>query len=231
MSEKKKNDYYFQIIPEDQFTKFIESFKNALSKAKIKKEKKLCEFEFRTTKEDLKEATTLEIFTFNKAGYFDYFDQQKEYFKNSLCSFSLNLEVKEEAGINILKNKFEEVLKPMFDGIPFTKKYELEIFFRNKDKQVSIDIISKKWAFVEGLLDLGIDITEYHKFNLILKLGINLFEILELKEDINIICEKVLSLIFSIKSETNNIKYILNALIEALKIINLNDAKKQKKNA
>ena len=137
MSEKKKNYYYFQIIPEDQFTKFIESFKNALSKAKIKKEKKLCEFEFRTTKEDLKEAFILEIFTFNKAGYFDYFDQQKEYFKNSLCSFSLNLEVKEVDGINILKNKFE-VLKPMFDGIPFAKKYELDIFSEIKTNKFQL---------------------------------------------------------------------------------------------
>ena len=105
---------------------------------KWKKKKKLCEFEFRTTKEDLKEATTLEIFTFNKAGYFDYFDQQKEYFKNSLCSFSLNLEVKEEDGINILKNKFEEVLKPSFDGIPFAKKYELDIFSEIKTNKFQL---------------------------------------------------------------------------------------------
>ena len=78
------------------------------------------------------------------------------------------------------------------------------------------------------MLDLGIDLTEYHKFNLIFKSGLNLIELFDQIEDINTILEKIYSLIFSVKSETNNIKYIINALIEALKKIKFDNEEKHR---
>ena len=220
MSEKEKEDYYFKIIPKEQWQDFINNFKNALLKSEKKKENKSCEFEIRTTKEDLKEACVFEIFTFDKARYFDYFDEQKDYFQNSSFSISLNLEAKEEKVVN----EVEKYFKSFFAK----KKEQFEIFSRNKGKQVSIDFISKKWKPIEDLLDLGIDLTEYHKFNLTIKLGSNIIELFDQLEDINTILEKIYSLIFSIKSETNNIKYIINALIEALKKIKFDNEEKHR---
>ena len=222
MSEKEKEGYYFKIIPKEQWQDFFNNFKNALLKSEKKKENKSCEFEIRTTKEDLKEACVFEIFTFDKARYFDYFDEQKDYFQNSSFSISLNLEAKEEKGVNAVEKNFKS---------SFAKDIkQFEIFSRNKGKQVSIDFISKKSSpILEDLLDLGIDLTEYHKFNLIFKSGLNLIELFDQIEDINTILEKIYSLIFSIKSETNNIKYIINALIEAIKYIKF-DNEEEKKN-
>ena len=220
MSEKEKEDYYFKIIPKEQWQDFINNFKNALLKSEKKKENKSCEFEIRTTKEDLKEACVFEIFTFDKARYFDYFDEQKDYFQNSSFSISLNLEAKEEK----IVNEVEKYFKSFFAK----KKKQFEIFSRNKGKQVSIDFISKKSSpILEDLLGLGIDLTEYHKFNLTIKSGLNIIKLFDQIEDINTILEKIYSLIFSIKSETNNIKYIMNALIEALKNIKFDNEKKK----
>ena len=225
MSEKEKEGYYFKIIPKEQWQDFFNNFKNALLKSEKKKENKSCEFEIRTTKEDLKEACVFEIFTFDKARYFDYFDEQKDYFKNSILSISLNSEVKEEEGVNAVENYF----KSIFDA-KIQNELGFEFFFRNKGKQVSIDFIRKKsLPILDDLLELGIDLTEYHKFNLIFKSGLNLIELFDQIEDINTILEKIYSLIFSIKSETNNIKYIINALIEAIKYIKF-DNEEEKKN-
>ena len=121
MSEKEKEGYYFKIIPNEQWKDFINNFKNALLKSEKKKENKSCEFEIRTTKEDLKEACVFEIFTFDKARYFDYFDEQKDYFKNSILSISLNSEVKEEEGVNAVENYF----KSIFDA----KTLIIELFY------------------------------------------------------------------------------------------------------
>ena len=184
MSEKEKEGYYFKIIPKEQWQDFINNFKNALLKSEKKKENKSCEFEIRTTKEDLKEACVFEIFTFDKARYFDYFDEQKDYFQNSSFSISLNLEAKEEKIVNEVEKYFK--------SLPPEDTKQFEIFSRNKGKQVSIDFISKKSSpILEDLLDLGIDLTEYHKFNLTIKSGLNIIELFDQIEDINTILEKI----------------------------------------
>ena len=224
MSEKEKEGYYFKIIPKEQWQDFFNNFKNALLKTEKKKENKSCEFEIRTTKEDLKEACVFEIFTFDKARYFDYFDEQKDYFKNSLLSISLNFEVKEEKGVNEVENLF----KSFFDDFRL-KEYGFEFFSRNKGKQVSIDFIRKKsLPILEDLLDLGIDLTEYHKFNIALITGINIYDLLH-EDDPDLILIEIFSLIFYIRAETDNCRYLLIALSEALKDVKIDNEKIQKK--
>ena len=78
-------------------------------------------------------------------------------------------------------------------------------------------------------MDLGIDFSEYHKFNFALKSGINLAEIFDPNADQTANLIKICSVIFSIKSETDNVKYLAGALSEALKDIKLNDEKLQQK--
>ena len=58
---------------------------------------------------------------------------------------------------------------------------------------------------------------------MILKSGINLFELFIKQEEINIVFQKIYSIIFTIKSETNNAKYLSSAFIEAMKAIKLDN--------
>ena len=223
--EKKK--YYFGIVPKEEFPKFMERLNAELKKTENKKgDKKAFEFEVRGTKEDLN-GLSLEIFSFDKTKYNDFLDANEEHIKSALYCASLNLEVKEEADAAILKQSFA-LLKQMFDANPFVKD-KFQLFYRNKGKQVSFDICAKDGKLVQALMDLGIDLAEYHKFNFALKSGINLAEIFDPTADQTANFIKICSVIFSIKSETDNVKYLAGALSEALKDLKLEDPKKQAK--
>jgi hypothetical protein len=225
--EEEKSKYYFKIIPKEEFPKFMERLKIALDKKDNKKgDKKSIEFEVRGSKEELN-GLALEIFTFDKTRYAEFLDTTQDYIKNALYCVSLNLNVKEEPDVTKLETSYL-MLNQMFSAIPAVKdKYELK--FRHKGKQVSFDVIAKDGKLIQALMGLGINLSEYHKFNFALKSGINLAEILNPAADQTANLVKICSLLFSIKSETENVRYLSGALAEALKDVKLNDDKIQAK--
>jgi hypothetical protein len=116
----------------------------------------------------------------------------------------------------------------MFENIPMVKgKFDFD--FRSKGTRVSFDIIAKDGKLVKSLIDLGIDTSEYHKFNFALKSGINLGELFVTNADQNKNLARICSVIFSIKSETDNVRYLSGALAETLKDVKLTDEKIPKK--
>ena len=224
---KEKEGYYFKIIPKEEFPKFIERLKEALEKIDNKKnDKKYFEFEIRGTKEE-PNGLTLEIFSFDENKYEEFIDDDQEYIKNSLCCISLNLSAKEETGVEKLKEIFNN-FKPAFESIPALKD-KSEFLFRSKGREVSFDFVIKEGKLIQALLDLGIDFTEYHRFNLALLTGINIYDLLHESENITSNFIKIYSLIFSIRSESENFRYLLIALSEALKEVKINDEKIQRK--
>ena len=223
---KEKEGYYFGIIPKDEFPKFIERLKSALEKVDNKKgDKKYFEFEIRGTKEE-QSGLTLEIFSFDENKYEEFIDEDLEYIKNPLYCISLNLTAKEESGVEKLKELFNN-FKPMLESIPVLKD-KVEFFFRNKDNQVFFDLVVKEGKLIKALLDLGIDLTEYRKFNIALMTGINIYDLLH-EDDPDLIFIEILSLIFYIRAETDNCRYLLIALSEALKDVKIDNEKIQKK--
>ena len=228
MTDKKKEKevYYFQIIPKEEFPKFIERFKDALEKVENKKgDKKYFEFEIRGTKEE-QSGLTLEIFSFDENKYEEFIDEGLEYIKNSLYCISLNLTTKEETGVEKMKELFNNC-KPMLENITFLEN-KVEFFFRNKENQVYLDMIVKEGKLLKALLDLGIDLNEYRKFNIALITGINIYDFLH-EEEPDLFFIEIFSLIFYIRAETDNCRYLLIALSEALKDVKISDEKVQKK--
>ena len=226
-NQGEKSNYYFKIIPKEEFPKFMERLQAALAKTENKKgEKKSIDFEIRGTKEDLN-GLALEIFSFDKAKCADFMDVEVEHIKNALYCASLNVNVKTEADVEKLKMAYEK-FNPMFAMIP-TFKGKFELFFRNKGTKCSFDIVAKDGKLVKSLIDLGIDPSEYHKFNFALKSGIDLGELFDQNADQTKNFAKICSVIFSIKSETDNVRYLSGALAEALKDVKLTDEKIQKK--
>ena len=224
--KKEKEGYFFKIIPKEEFPKFIERFKEALEKVENKKgDKKYFEFEIRGTKEE-QSGLTVEIFSFDENKYEEFIDEGQEYIKNSLYCISLNLTAKEETGVEKLKELFI-CFKSMLENIPALKD-KVEFFFRNKENQVSFDFVTKVGKPIKALLDLGIDLTEYRKFNIALMTGINIYDLLY-GDDPELILIEIFSLIFYIRAETDNCRYLLIALSEALKDVKISDEKIQKK--
>ena len=227
MSDKAHNEYYFKIIPKEEFQKFIERLKISLSKIENKKgEKKPFEFEIRGAKEEFK-GISLEISTFNKTNIPEFLNIEQEYIKKSLYYFSLNINAKEESDSKKFENFFQ-ILHAMFHCIPiFKDKYE--IHFHSVGKQISFYIVANEGKLVKALMDLGIDFTEYHKFNFALKSRITLEEYFNPNINLDSSYLKLCSLLLAIKSDNENIKYLCGALIEALKEIKLGDESIQKK--
>ncbi len=222
-----KSNYYFKIIPKEEFPKFMERLKAALAKTENKKgEKKSIDFEIRGTKEDLN-GLSLEIFSFDKTKCADFMDVEQEHIKSALYCASLTVNVKTEEDAAKL-NMASLMFKPMFESIPFLKG-KFELFFRNKGTRCSFDVVAKEGKLVKSLIDLGIDPSEYHKFNFSLKSGIDLGELFDPNADQTKNFAKICSVIFSIKSETDNVRYLSGALAEALKDVKLTDEKIQKK--
>ena len=223
---KEKEGYYFKIIPKEEFPKFIERLKEALEKDDNKKgDKKSFEFEIRGTREELN-GLNLEIYSFDDSKYEEFIDVEQDYIKDALYCISLNLITKDESGVEEMKKLFNS-LKPMFENIPVLKKNK-EFFLRNKGKKVSFDLVIKDGKLIKSLLDLGLDFTEYHKFNFEFSLGIKISEIFNEWEDPALNLIKMMSILFSIQSETENCRYLLIALSEALKDVKINDKKIQK---
>ena len=223
---KEKEGYYFKIIPKEEFPKFIERLKSALEKVDNKKgDKKYFELEIRGTKEEIN-GSKLEIFTFDESKYGEFIDGEKDYIKNALYCISLNFIEKEESGIEIIKKLFDQY-KPLLEGIPVLKD-KIKIFLRNEGKQVNFDITVIEGNLIKALIDLGLDFTQYHKFNFKFSTGIKVSEFFNECEDPVLYFIKVLSIIFSIQSETKNCRYLLIALSEALKDVKINDKKIQK---
>ena len=222
-----KSNYYFKIIPKEEFPKFMERLKTALAKTENKKgEKKSIDFEIRGTKEDLN-GLALEIFSFDKTKCADFMDVEVEHIKNALYCASLNVNVKTKEDVEKL-NMTSLMLKQVFEDIPIFKG-KFELFFRSKETRCSFDIVAKDGKLVKSLIDLGINPSEYHKFNFALKSGIDLGELFDPNADQTKNFAKICSVIFSIKSETDNVRYLSGALAEALKDVKLTDENIQKK--
>ena len=229
MADKKneKTGYYFKIIPKEEFPKFMERLKNALEKTDNKKDdKKFIDFEIRGTKEDL-DGLGVEIFSFDQINCDDYLDLENENIKNALHCLTLSFDVLDETGVEKVRHVFER-FKPMLSVIPYFKD-KMEFSFRNKGTIISLDCTVKDGKLIKALMDLGLDISEYHKFNIAFKTGINLAEIFDPNEDQSANLIKICSLLFSIKSETNNMRYLLIAFAEALRDVKINDENIQKK--
>ena len=225
--EEGKPGYYFKIIPKEEFPKFMERLKVALEKKENKKgDKKSIDFEIRGSKEDLN-GLALEIFTFDESKCADFIDVEQEHLKNALYCASLNLNVKTEPDVEKLKAVYEQ-FKPMIEAMPIFKD-KFQFCFRNKGTKVSFDIVGKEGKLVNALMSLGINPAEYHKFCFALKSGINLAQLFDPTADQAANFTKISSVIFSIKSETDNVKYLTQALGEALKDVKLSDEKIQKK--
>jgi hypothetical protein len=212
-------------VPEEELLGFFNRLKMNLIEGKKNGDKKEFEFEIRGTEEDLK-GISLEIINFDKSKYKEYFDSSEEYMKRSLMIFSLKLKIREGKD----EEKSKKFIQEFFDNT-LNKKYpqHFELHYRHKDQKLIIDLILVKGEVIKPLIDLGVDLNKFTDFNLIFKSKIDFNEILDDKIEERKKFIDLLSLLFSIKSSGENIKYLIRAFYEALKDVKLNEFKLQKK--
>ena len=229
MTEAKPKTY-LGIVPKEELSGFLERLKKALAEGQKSGEKKSLEIEIRGSKEDPK-GLSIEQFTLDKSKFSEFFDPNAEHTKKALVLCTVNLEVKEGKDVDVVKEAFEKI-KPMVMELPFVKAKpgKFELHFRSNGKKVAVDFISVEGKILSPLLDLGIDLSQFHQFYFGLKTGADICKIY--KEGGNPSDElitELLNVLVCVKSTGENIKYLATAIVAALKDLKLTDEKLQKK--
>lgn len=232
MTDAKKDakKYYLKFIPKEELTGFMERLKTALATGQKSGEKKEFELEIRGSKEDPK-GISIENYTLDKAKFAEFFDVNAEHTKKALVLCTINFEIKDEKDVDLIKTSFETI-KNMVMAMPMitAKGDKFELHLRNNGKKFGIDFISKEGKIVQALLDLGVNLSEYHSFCFALKTGADLGKIFTqgAAPSPELISE-IFNILISLKSTGENVKYLATALSAALKDVKLDDEKKQKK--
>lgn len=218
---------YFNCLPKEEVFNFLENFKKALAEAPKSDEKKSCEFEIKGTNEELK-GIRIETHCIEKGKFKEIFDSAQEHLQKSLVICSLSLNANDEASVKVLE-EFYKKFEPMFQMIPFVKKHpeNYEFHLRTNGTKLTIDFCSVKGEFLQPVIDLGIDISEYQKIDGYFKSGFSPDDFFNLPiEELTL---KAIQFAISFKSESCGIRKIITAAIQALKGIKLTNDKFQKK--
>lgn len=221
--------YYLKYIPKEQLQGFLENLKKALAEGKKSGEKRELEIEVRGSKDD-PTGISIEQFSLDKDKFSEYFDLNAEHLKKALVCCTINFEVKEDKDVDAIKAAFEQI-KPIILGIPLiaAKKDKFEFHLRNNGKKIGIDLISVEGKIVQSLLDLGVNLSEYHHFCFALKTGANLGKLFtEGANPSDDLLKELFNFLICLKSSGENIKYLSTALLSALKEVNIEEEKKKK---
>ena len=223
----KKPKVYFGCLPKEQVFIFIENLKKALAEEAKSDDKKSFEVEIRGTKEEPK-GVSFETFSVTKDNYATFVDASKDYMAKALSVFSVSVNAKDEASVKVLSDLFEK-MKPMFEQLDFVKKHpgKYEIHLRTAGKKVTVDFVSVTGEFLQPLLDLGLNISDYHNFKASFKSEFLPDEFFN--KPVEELTLKALQLLLSIKGNSTGIRQILSAVIKALKGVKLENEKFQKK--
>ena len=210
---------YFKFLPKDQIFAFFDAFKKALEEAPKSEEKKCVDLQIKGTNEELK-GMCFETKRIEKSKFKEMFDNAQEHIQKALIVCSATINAKDEAGVKTLQELFEK-MKPAFQQIPFVKKHpeNYEFHLRTNGTKVTLDFTSVKGEFLEPLINLGIDPSDYHKIDYSLKSGFSPEDFFNLPiEELTL---KAVQFAFSIKSESVGIRRLITACIKALKGIKL----------
>ena len=219
---------YLGFLPKEEIGKCVENFKKALAEGQKSGDKKGFELEIKGTNEEPK-GVSFETYSICKDTYKNFVDESKDYMAKALTVFTVSINAKDEAGVKVLEELFSKFVEPFVKELPFFKKHpeNYEVKFRTEGKKVSVDLIKVKGEFLQPLLDLGLDISEFHNFKASFKSEFVPEQFFTLPSEE--LALKVVQLILSIKGESTNARYILTALIKALKEVKLANAKFQTK--
>ena len=219
---------YFGCLPKAEVVKCIENFKKALGDGKKEEDKKKFEIEIKGTTEEPK-GISFETYSIRKDNYNNFVDASKDYMKDALTVCTVSINAKDEAGVKVLEDIFTKFGEPFIKELKFYKKHpeNYQIHFRTSGNKVSVDLLSVKGEFLQPLLDLGLSVSDFHSFKASFKSEFRPDEFFTASiEDLAL---KALQLLLSVKSESTNLRYILTAIISALKEVKLSNAKFQSK--
>ena len=223
-----KEKVYFGCLPKAEVGKFVENLKKALAEETKGDDKKKFELEVKGTDAEPK-GVSFETYSITKDLYGNFVDKSKDYMAKALSVLTVTISAKDEAGVKNLEELFTKFVDPFFKKLPFVQKHpeNYEVHFRTNGNKVSVDLISVKGEFLQPLLDLGVNISDFHNFKASFKSEFRPDEFFTAPlEELSL---KALQLVLSVKGYSTGARYLLASAIKALKEVKLENAKFQKK--
>ena len=226
--QTQKPKVYFGFLPKEEVGKCIGNFKTALAEGKKDDDKKSFELKIKGTKEDPK-GVSFETYSVTKDNFKNFVDAGKDYMKESLSVFTVSVNAKDEAGVKVLEELFTKFVEPFTKELPFVKKHpeNYKVHLRTDGLKVSVDFTTVKGEFLAPLLDLGLDVSEFHNFKASFKSEFIPEQFFTLP--IEQLALNALQLVLSVEGKSTGARYILTALIKALKEVKLANQKYQAK--
>ena len=199
-----------------------------MAEGKKDEDKKSFELEIKGITTEPK-GVSFETYSITDKLYDNFVDKTQDYMSIALSFFSVSINVKDDDRAKNLEELYNKFVVPFINELKFVKKHpeNYETHFRKAGNKVSIDFISVKGEFLQPLLDLGLNVSEFHHFNASFKSEFRPDEFFS--APIEQLTLKVLQLLLSIKGESTNARFILTAAIKALKEVKLANAKFQAK--
>ena len=230
MADKKeqKPKVYFGFLPKEEVGKCIGNFKTALAEGKKSDDKKSFELKIKGTKEEPK-GVSFETYSVTKDNFKNFVDAGKDYMKESLSVFTATVNAKDQAGVKVLEELFTKFVEPFVKELPFVKKHpeNYKVHLRTEGLKVSVDFTTVKGEFLEPLLDLGLSPSDFHNFKASFKSEFLPDQFFTAPAEQ--LALSALQLVLSVEGHSTGARYILTALIKALKEVKLANAKLQTK--
>ena len=225
------NILIFKCIPIKQFSDFLNTFKNNLSKFIKINDKKLVQIKIKSSGEFTKYGTIIKFLSINKFNYYNYidFDYSKYFNEKALSVFNITLNCKSNIFFNDKeKNKLEKMIShfvPDFISKLFGLNLEnYKIFLRLNENNISIDATITN-GILKQFLDIGLILSEFYEFKASFKSVFSPENIFSLSNEDLLL--NMLKFIISVKGSFQSIKYILSVFIESLKVLKLSNEKNQ----
>ena len=150
---------------------------------------------------------SIELSTFDKNKFYEFFNKDIDYLKNSTIFFSIDFELKDEKNLQLVKFVYESI-KTYFKTNSSLKN--LEILFRKNGKKIIYDVFSNSPQ------DILNNIGALKLFHLIFKSKFN-FDEDKYREESNLFFD-LFTIFFSLKLKYDSI-FILSLVLESMKLM------------
>ena len=176
-----------------------------------KEDKKKFELEIKGTQADPK-GLSFEIYSISNDLYNSFADDSQEYMSKALSVLTISINIPEKE----ILDKIEIFFKESRFSFPKELIEKNVIHFRISGNKMFIDFVSM--TFLQTLLDLGLNFSEFHNFYASFKSEFKPNELFSSPDkELNLCFLKALQLVLSVKGQLTNTNFIITALIKALK--------------
>ena len=212
-TEKKKNIYYFGVLPENKYNNFFNNFKKALISNIKKHDEKRVEIKIKGAEKYINSKSSIEMFNFDKNLYNNMIDISKDYTRRALSIFTLSFSSKK---YNDFHSEYLESIKTILKKLNISDKKE--IYLNYNEKKITLDFVDFEGGFFIQSFNI-LNLNEFNEFNFFINSEFCFDDIFTLSIE-NLIL-KLSNTVLDLKGYTDSINYILISFYDALNEIGI----------